>query len=566
MTLVPRDYQIEAVSSIYSYFDKEKGNPVIAMPTGTGKSVVIAMFLNSIFMQYPNQKVMIITHVKELIVQNYEHLIEFWPFAPAGIYSAGLNKRDIHKPIIFAGIASVAKRWAEFGRVDIVVIDEAHLLSPNDSSLYQKFLAGLKSVNPMLKVIGLTATPWRLGHGHIADGTLFDDVCFDITTLDAFNRLIAENYLSPLIPKNTVTKLDVSGVHIRGGEFVPEELQYVVDKQEITYAALREALEVAHDRNHWLIFASGVDHAEHIAEAMTSMGHECLAVHSKMPSKQRDDNIARFRRGEVRAVVNNNILTTGFNYPEIDHILCLRPTASTVLWVQMLGRGTRPLPGKANCLVLDFAGNTRRLGPINDPVVPHRKGQGGGEAPVKLCENCDTFNHISARKCINCGALFEFAVKIKATAGTDQLIKGDLPKTQVFKVDHITYRSYSKIGSPMMIKVSYYCGVRTFDQYVCVEHKNYAAVKAREWWKARTDDPMPLTTVEALDMIDTLPAPTHLRVWVNRKYPEILQSCFDGTAFDTQGPDEDLPDIEVNKWVPGNKPDLSQYKEEDIPF
>src|SRR6187399_2490301 len=123
--MILRDYQIEAVSSIYRYFSEQEGNPVIAMPTGTGKSVVIAGFLDSIFKQWPYQKVMILTHVKELIKQNYEKLLTYWPFAPAGIYSAGLNQRDIHTPIIFAGIASVVKRWAEFGRVDIVMIDEA---------------------------------------------------------------------------------------------------------------------------------------------------------------------------------------------------------------------------------------------------------------------------------------------------------------------------------------------------------------------------------------------------------------------------------------------------------
>ena len=119
----PRSYQVEAVSAIYTYFGNNTGNPVVAMPTGTGKSVVIAMFLESVFKYYPNQRVMILTHVKELIQQNYEKLMGLWAFAPAGVYSAGLNRRDVHAPITFAGIGSVAKKWAMFGSVDLVIID-----------------------------------------------------------------------------------------------------------------------------------------------------------------------------------------------------------------------------------------------------------------------------------------------------------------------------------------------------------------------------------------------------------------------------------------------------------
>jgi len=295
-----RQYQTEAVQSIYTYFSKfddplKAGNPVIAMPTGTGKSVVIAEFLKSIYKKWPTQRVMVVTHVKELIKQNYEKLMMAWPFAPAGIYSAGLNRKDTREPIIFAGIASIAKRWMEFGFVNLVMIDEAHLLSPNDKTMYQQFLEGLRSINPYLKVIGLTATPYRLGHGKITEPSvegeraLFDDICFDITGLEPFNRLIAEGYLAPLVPRSTKTLLDTSGVHVRGGEFIPAELQTAVDKESVTRAALVEAMEVAHDRKHWLVFASGVDHAMHIEEMLnTEFNVLCASVHSKMTGSERD--------------------------------------------------------------------------------------------------------------------------------------------------------------------------------------------------------------------------------------------------------------------------------------
>lgn len=532
MLIQPRSYQAECVQEIYKYFGKHSGNPVCALPTGTGKSVVIAMFLESVFRYYPSQKVMVLTHVKELIAQNYQKLMDLWPTAPAGINSAGLGQRDVLDRIIFAGIGSVAKQWHRFGHVDLIIIDEAHLVSQNEEALYQRFLSGLRTVNPALKVIGFTATPWRLGQGRITEDGIFTDLCFDITGLEAFNRLIAEGYLAKLIPKQTRVMLDTDGVHMRGGEFIASELQIAVDKDEITAAALREAMELGHDRKHWLIFASGVQHAINIADMLTAMGEPCLAVHSKMSTKERDEAIAAFKSGRVRALANNNVLTTGFDFPGIDLILMLRPTASPVLWVQMLGRGTRPAEGKENCLVLDFAGNTQRLGPINDPKIPRKKGEKqDGDAPVKLCNACATWNHASVRHCVFCGAEFPIATKLKQDASTQELIKGELPVVDVFKIDHITFREHTKIGKPPMVKVSYYCGYKKFDEFVCIEHEGFAGRKAREWWRLRSTDPVPHTTAELLEAAEKLCVPTHMRVWVNKQYPEVLSYCFDGTAF-----------------------------------
>lgn len=601
--ITDRSYQTEAVQSLWNYFSSNTGNPIIAMPTGTGKSIVIARFLQSVFAAFPHQKVLILTHVKELIQQNYHKLEMVWEMCPAGVYSAGLNSRDTRNPIIFAGIASVAKRFAEFGHVDLVIIDEAHLVSPTEATMYRTFLAGLELRNKHLKVIGLTATPWRLGHGKLTDTVvnnkgeevepLFTDFCFDITGIEAFNRLIAEGFLIPLIPKRTKTVLDVDGVHMRGGEFIEKELQTAVDKDELTHAALQEAVELGANRKKWLIFASGVNHADHIGEMLSTLGIPTGVVHSKREG--RDRTIADFKAGRLQAVVNNNVLTTGFDDPEIDMIVCLRPTASAVLWVQMLGRGTRPLyaPGhdlndingrlaaiqessKHNCLVLDYAANTKRLGPINDPVVPRKRGQGGGTAPVKCCEACNTYVHASLRWCPTvldsgevCNHEFKFETKLRQGASSDELVKGDIPIVEVFKVDQVSVASHNKVGAPPMMKVSYYCGYQKFDEYVCPEHQNFAQRKARQWWKLRTNAPLPETTKEALEQVSSLPAPTHIRVWINKKYPELLATCFDGSAFGTQEPDDTAPEVEVegtsDGW-PESSPVVTWDKDDEIPF
>lgn len=563
--LMPRAYQIEAAQSVPNYFMNNTGNPVVAMPTGTGKSVVIAMLLQMVYHYWPGQRVMVLTHVKELIQQNYDKLMTLWPAAPAGVYSAGLNRKESHRKITFAGIGSVAKKAQLFGHIDLVLIDEAHLVSPNDETLYQFFLAALRAVNPHVRVIGFTATPWRLGTGRITEDGIFTDVCFDITGMQAFNRLIAEGFLAPLIPRQTKMMLDIEGVHMRGGELIASELQHAVDKYEVTQAALRETLELAYDRRHWLIFASGVEHACNIADMLNDMGVPTVAIHSKMGDAQRDQAILDFKAGKYRAAVNNNVLTTGFDFPAIDLIVVLRPTASTVLWVQMLGRGTRPMEGKENCLVLDFAGNTRRLGPINDPVIPRKKGaKAGGEAPVKLCGSCATYNHASVTHCAYCGAEFTFQVKIKRTAASDELLRGEAPLVEVFKVDHITYSTHEKAGRPPMMKVTYYCSLRSFSEYVCIQHDGFAQRKARQWWRERSSAPFPESTEAALTMTSSLAAATHLRIWVNKQYPEILTHCFDGTAFGQQEASAQ-PTVDTAAQAARVAPSFADM-DDDIPF
>lgn len=537
-----RWYQDEAEFSIFDYFRTHKvGNPVVAMPTGTGKSIVIANFLRNVYYRWPNQRVMMLTHVSELIKQNAEKLMSVWPTAPLGIYSAGLNSRDMILPIVFAGVQSVAKaiersvaveedvpfHLKHFGWRDLIVIDEAHLLSPKEDSQYQYVISELLKINPNLRIIGLTATPYRMKQGMITDDDgIFTDVCFDITGVDAFNRLIAEGYLSTLIPKQTSIEIDVSNVGMSGGDFKKGALNNAAD--EITFQAVKEIVEQGYNRRSWLIFASGIEHAEHVSSMLQSCGISAAASHSK--AKDNDAMIRGFKSGEIRALVNNNKLTTGFDHPPIDLIGMLRPTMSPGLWVQMLGRGTRPSVDtqKENCLVLDFAGNTRRLGPINDPVLPKRKGKGGGDAPVRICNVCGVYNHAAARNCISCGNEFTFETKIFQTAATDQLVKSDLPVVEYFDVKKVIYNLHEKknrqgvITSPPSIKVSYFCGLQKFDEWVCIEHPGFAGKRARDWWRQRHMEEPPPTTHQALQRVSELKFPSKIRVHVNKKHPEIL--------------------------------------------
>ncbi len=539
----PRPYQEKAIDSIFNYFGHSEGDPLVAMPTGTGKGTVIGFFIEKILKSYPDQRVMNLTHVKELIQQNSDELNSIWSDAPSGICSAGLNKKDVDQPITFAGIGSVIRKVNDIPVQDLLLIDEAHLVSPNANTQYRRFIDGMRNRNPYLKVIGFTATDYRLGQGRLTQGknALFTDVCYDLTKMEAFNELIADGYMARLVPKPTDTQIDLSGVHIRGGEFINKELSLAVDQAAITKAALQETLEVARDRKHWLIFATSIEHAEHIAEMLNLMGIRTAAVHSKMPD--RNKVIQGFKTGYYQAIVNVDILTTGFNFKPIDLIVMLRPTMSPGLWVQILGRGTRPFymdgfdlataegrlaailaSQKPNCMVLDFAGNTARLGPINDPVIPREKGKKKGKAPIKICEACNTYIHASLMICPECGHEFPKHVKIKETASNEKLIaEPESPVVELFPIDRVTYSKHSKKGGSTSLKVSYYCGMQLFQEWICLEHETNVKHRARKWWREHGGDvPEPTTIDDAILRMKELKAPARARVWINKKYPEIL--------------------------------------------
>jgi DNA repair protein RadD len=578
--LIPRDYQTEAVNSIWHYFQTHAtGNPVVALPTGTGKAFCIALFLQQVLMQYPNQRILIVTHSKELIGQNYEEFLGLWPTAPAGIFSAGLKRKDLFNRITFCGIASINKHIEKFGHVDLMLVDECDLISDKETTMYRKVIAKLTEVNKYLKLVGFTATPWRTGQGMITDeGGIFTDICFNATDMASFNWFIEEGYLIPLVSPITSTFINLEGVHVRGGEFVEKELQKASSNDEVTFAAVQETVAggLARNREHWLVFATGVANTVKVTEMLQYLGIPARCVHSNMSDGERDQNIKDWKDGKFTAMVNNGILTTGVNYKKIDFIIMLRGTASSRLWVQMLGRGTRPdyAPGydlttkagrlaaiaasqKHDCLVFDFARNVERLGPINDPVIPKQKGKGTGELPIKTCDTekllqpddknapklkgCGMYNHPSARFCgghpfkteFGCGAEFSFKSKIVAEASTGELIRtvkeDDAPVFKEFVVKHITYDIHRKIGKPECLRVTYWCGNQKFNDFVFFEHEGGAQRKARKWWAERTSAEFPSSTAKAHEQIHMLLEPKAVKVWMNcHPYPKVHQVSFTG--------------------------------------
>lgn len=468
-----RTYQRESIDSLYNYWRNDGNDPVIIQaPTGSGKSFIISQLIQEVVEDY-NARVLVLTHVAELLQQNYDELLNLWPMAPCGLYSAGLNKKEIKSQILFAGIQSLEGHEHTLDPVpNLVLIDECHLISPHEQSRYQKVLGNLKLMNPKLKVVGLTATPYRLDIGWLhkaGDKSFFKDIVYTIEP----QRLIDEGYLCNITSKAGSVTLDTSDVHKRGGEFIESELSAKATEGEYTHLAINDAVQRLNERKSWMVFACSIEHANQIMDELKKLDVSCALVIGDTPKAERSEIIKKHKLGQVKCLVNVNVLTTGYNNPILDAIIMMRPTESTSLYVQMIGRGMRTSPGKKDCLVLDYAGVVMRHGPI-DAVDPEKKyTEGDGVAPVKECPECHDFIACGFRTCPSCG--YEFpppVIDIKKKPIEAPVLASQIEPMQC-TVIHTSYQRWKKAGRPDTVRIVYLIdGGERVNEWISPEYDN----------------------------------------------------------------------------------------------
>jgi len=495
-----RPYQLDAVLALWEYWKAHPDSaPLLVCPTGAGKSLICAEICRRLI----NLRILVVSHRKEIIEQNAKELHELLN-CPIGVYSAGLGKKILHK-ITCANIQSIYK--LDLPKTDLIIIDEAHLLSSNADSMYRKFL----EKQPHARVLGLTATPYRMDQGHLV-GDLFSEIVYDIKLPD----LIDQGYLSPLISIPSKSKLDFSRVRKSGNDYnlsALEETFFPHTDQQI-------AEILATDRKHILVFCSGVKHAREIAAAA---GGDYVT--GEMLPMERDRKINKFKSGETRLLANVDVLTTGFNFPSLDCIVLLRATQSIGLYVQIVGRGSRIADDKENCLILDFGGNIERHGPIDLIEVKAKKGVDAqfSIAPVKACEQCGAIVAISVMRCPGCG--YEFpASSCKLVPQSAALPIISTPANRNRKdIDNVDYRIHRKEGKPPSLRVIYSSGKWDISQYLCFEHGGYTAQKANETWgRLRGALPAPATTLEAFHRVAELHVPNAIEIKRDGKYERIV--------------------------------------------
>ena len=554
-----RPYQADAVAAVWAHLQERADNPCVVMPTGSGKSPVIGAMVRDAVTLW-NGRVLVLAHVKELLEQNADKIRRMAPDIPVGVYSAGLGRRDTAQPVIVAGIQSIHRRACELDRFDLVLIDEAHLIPAEGDGMYRQFLADARIVNPELRVIGLTATPYRLGSGRICGpDNILNHVCYEAGIRD----LIAGGYLSPLTSKAGRCKADLSDVGRRGGEFIADQAERIMDADALVRAAVDEVLTDAADRKAVLIFAVGIKHGRHIVQAMADRGVECGFVSGDTPKGERAELLDRFRgsssglfgRPPLKYLCNVNVLTTGFDAPHIDCVVLLRPTESKGLYYQMVGRGFRLHPDKTNCLVLDFAGNILRHGPVDclEGEERSRRGSGEGAAPGKECPKCREVVGTSTRTCPSCGYEWPEQPKHAAQASRDGVLSGEITDEE-FDVLDIAYTVHHKRGdddAPPTLRVAYRVAFETYRyEWVCFGHAGFARERAEAWWARRCDEPVPATAADAAAMSHMLRPATRITVRKisGQKFPRIIKYVL-GPSPKARWDDAPTPERELEPHV-----------------
>jgi DNA repair protein RadD len=563
--IVLRPYQQAAVDAVYDYLRAHDDNPCVVIPTAGGKTPVMATICRDAVSLWGG-RVLILAHVRELLQQAAEKLRAICPEVRFGIYSAGLKRRDTDEPVILAGIQSVYKKACELDAFDLIIVDEAHLIPPDGEGMYRQFMTEARVINPRVRTIGLTATPYRLKSGMICGPeNILNATCFEI----GVRELIRDGYLCPLVTKAGINKADFGQLHVRAGEFVADEVEQLMDQDALVEAACEEIVAYTQDRHACLLFASGVSHARHIQHALEKLGRECGFVSGETPTAERDELLARFRgdradglfeRAPLKYLVNVNVLTTGFDAPNVDCVALLRPTMSPGLFYQMVGRGFRLHPGKKDCLVLDFAGNVLRHGPVDQIRVEQRERPTGkgGEAPAKECPECQSVVAAGYAVCPDCGYAFpakERAPKHDAEASTEGVLSGQVVETP-YRVRDVLYSVHTKQGAdedaPKTMRVDYMVGLyQCKSEWVCFEHAGWARQRAEQWWRARSNDPVPATARDAVDLANAgalaIPTSITVRTVTGEKFDRIIDYEFGpkpeyiGTVTSSHLDPDDIP-------------------------
>lgn len=516
-----RYYQEAAVNAVFEYFYNNDGNPLIVLPTAAGKSLVQADIAKRLTTEFSGQRILFCTHQQTLIQQNYDEMMQYLDNPDMGIYSAGLKRRDCFNQIIHCGIQSVYKKAMYLGSFALMVVDECHLIPHDGEGMYRKFIDDMLKINPYMKIIGLTATPYRLKGGILTDGDnkIFTDICYEVSVAE----LIAQGFLCKLVSKNSRTRADLSDVHIRGGEFVADELAAACDKQELISKTVKEIINTTENRKRCMVFTVGIEHCEHVKEEFIKCGFTANSVHSKNTADHNAQVINDFKDGKLKFLINVDILTTGFNVKSVDCIAMLRPTKSPGLYYQIVGRGLRIHPDKQDCLILDFAGNILRHGPIDKIEIKKNVLSGKKElvaAPMKECPKCGNLLFLSQMECAECGYIIESTPKHDYFASSLSPIS-EYKEPEWKDVSWITYKKHTKAGKSSL-KVTYNQDfLNSWSEYICIEHGGFAATAAKRWLKERTSGIIN-TVDDALELSENFNKPTQILIDNNNKYPRII--------------------------------------------
>lgn len=529
----PRYYQEDASKALIStcWDARENTAPVVVIPCGGGKTIVIAEFIRQTMLRYPGAKGMVLAHRKELVRQNAEKMLAVWPEADIGVYSAGLGRKEVGHAVTYAGIQSAARKPELFGHLDFIIVDEAHRIPVKGDGQYRKFIESMKEINPNMRVVGLTATPFRTAGGMICKPeNILNKIVYQVKD----RKLIDEGYLTRPVGVKGDTKVGMAGVKKAStGDFILSQMGERYCAKEVVEDVVEEIIHHGKQRPGWIIFGCDIAHGDLLSDELESRGFIVPVINEKTPAKERDEIIRMFDLGGYIGIINCGVLTEGFDSPRIQMVAIARATMSPGLAYQMWGRGVRLHPDKKDVLFLDFGGNISRHGPY-DNIVVNEPSKGKGQQPMKSCPKCH-FESVpaAARECPECQHQFpevERVSRINRGAYDGDVLSSEATTHQVRSTRYMLHTK--KATGVKSLKVVYDCGPLEHVS-VYLPFNTGAGFHAKAAWKGMVKlgfsnfDP-PKTSEEALKRAwSQLKTPASLVTKEVNGYPKVVQYVWD---------------------------------------
>lgn len=529
-----RSYQAEALDILDSEL-KTKQNVLFCAIMGAGKTVTICRLINTYFKE-SDRRFLILVNKYELIKQFKHTFLTKTDIARVDICCAGLNEKIIDGRIVIATVQSFIGMVDKYQGCDLLVLDEAHNIGADGQ--YAKVIDALKTKVPSMRILGMTATPYRLGHGMI-----FGNACVDpnlnffegVSHKITYQRLLSEGYLVPLHGKVAHADSlgnDLSTVAV-SGDYVLNQLGEIMSREIHLNTALVAIKEYCNNFKHVCVFCCTIDHAERLKNIINQF-EPCTTVHSQLTQIERYGNMEAWRSGEVRICTSVNILAEGFDFPPLDCLVFARPTLSARLFVQALGRVLRISDGKESGFLLDLTDNTHRFGTDIDSIradVPRKVIEGKSAKDMfKFCPQCHVEVHQALRTCDNCGFEWPHPEVVEATEVpemTDVTFESKEP-VEIVPEGFTCHIHHSRKNNKWLGKVTFV----NLSIYFCMEdfYTGFAVQNGAKRWKEMGGYlPYPLTVNEFLERSEReFVMPRKLIVDYNGKWPEI-KSIVPGT-------------------------------------
>jgi DNA repair protein RadD len=523
-----RNYQVDALSSIYS--DLIAGNTALCvLPTGSGKSLIMAELCKKIIIQKPDIKIIILCQRIQLVGQTASFFSEYLGKEKVGVYCATAGEYTLYRNVTVASIQSIER--ADVDSINMIVLDEAHNVNQSDGR-YFDFIESMSAINPRLKVVAFTATPYR------ADGYIHgkDKIFKTISYRRDLNQMIKEGYLVIPRMKKVDHQFDISSLSVRHGEFASEDIEHLTTNRDSVEKQIEDALPRLSGRRKVIWCCSSIEHARIVTDCLSVAGQEASMVHSEMPQGLRDWNLERFMSTDpsqgTRHLVFITIVSEGWDYPPTDAVVLMRPIKSSTLYVQCVGRSLRPYPGKEDSLILDYGRVVETCGPLDDPCVPIKSGSRlvYSVRPMKFCPNCFEYVQANLAQCTSCEYVFpkpEPSLRARPDEDSD-ILSGTSKRLDVL---FVSIRIVLSRSGNTCLKITYQTNHHSMFKFI-----DEYFVWGNEWamnrMRIRLIELGVLQEQKIEDQVKRpiTKVPSHLVVKMENKYPRVKQLIFKEAA------------------------------------